>query len=332
MVRCSLGEVSVVRVGWNLSHVCRVLLATCSVACLHGGCSLLSKDECDHGEYRCLRDRVQICIDDPSIGAQWYTRDVCQDGTVCVEGPYICAFGGVPDPRCLVPGACSDPACYRNQTCDGTWILWCFHGYLTGQYQCPSGTCAVPDGGTEAVCAAPADPVCTLATTDNYFRCDGAVLVQCNGANRVAQRDCATSCFSCTDPPKVGQCVQTAQGIDCVPLGPPNPACANTSVGDFVCVGNTAYKCTLGYALSRQVCRSCVVDAGASSGCRGALFYPCTTTSDCADGLVCQADAFGIQSCRGACVTDTDCALLAEGVTDGLVQPSKWRCINGWCG
>jgi hypothetical protein len=208
----------VVRVGLHFILGLRVLLASSVVVCLNAGCDL-SGDQCESREQRCTANGVDNCQDDTN--GNYWRRDACLNGTVCVEGPYVCAFGTVRDPRCLAPpGVCTDPACYGTEACDGKWILRCTTGYLTDRFQC-SSLCVVPDGGTKVICAESADPdpVCNVKTDSYYELCNGDTLVRCNGVYRFDQRDCRTACDTCTAPPHVGTCVATTMtNASCEPL------------------------------------------------------------------------------------------------------------------
>ena len=116
-----------------------------------------------------------------------------------------------------------------------------------------------------------------------------------------------------------GLCRTADEQSFCTLSADPIPECEAGSH----CDGTTRIECISGY-LVRKV--SCAICGGTSTHCEGRLGSSCTTSTECADDLVCESGKCG-QSC--SCPDNVICEECAtESVSANWVP----ICRAGWCG
>ena len=172
--------------------------------------------------------------------------------------------------------------------------------------------------------------------TPDTWRCDGSLLQVCTphpggvyGMPPTYVRssdptwDTAADCGA-------GRCIAATGGgarAFCALDPARDPAC---TADGYACDATTLVTCRDGYALERQHCRTC--DASHAT-CAGALFASCSTSSDCADGMTCDATHACVQSC--ACADGSACAACdaadAESADPDNGAPVPLVCRAGAC-
>ena len=129
-----------------------------------------------------------------------------------------------------------------------------------------------------------------------------------------------------TEPTKNSYGVQL-QDAFCTLSAAALPVCANAS---NACDGTTAVECRAGFPIEEAICASCTV---AVNGCKGRIDSSCSTTSDCATGLVCTPR----HSCQAACACAEGARCESCGTAEReTVGPSRgapftFVCNSGLC-
>lgn len=165
------------------------------------------RDPCDGGPY-CDGDvAVSGCCTRACVGLEprvW--SKACPRFCVAAEEAAFCAESDEPDPRCPAHGDVSS-------SCDGSYRLHCYHGYIySPPRDCSPGLCVDDDPLAGCTRDSVPDPACIGAVDDRA--CSGSELLVCSGGGYVTGvADCGTD-VACTE-------TLTGQNFQCTWVWPP---------------------------------------------------------------------------------------------------------------
>ncbi len=259
-------------------------------ACREGLCRTVcaESDDCSGFYGQCDPD-LQHCV-------ECFNDAPCDADETCEEG--LCKFHCRSDDHCAADeacdeesGACFEQECEENSDCQG--------GYLCTESRCVS-----------------IDPVICEADT---LRCDGDVVVDCNGDGTDATRsDCAAD----------ERCVEDGDLAACLVLVcAPNEIGCSDAGGAFLCdatgTSRTEVPCNDNQYCQAGVCRNRQCEPS-SATCSGDALVLCdalgsaTESLLCDDTPACEDEAFG-------------CACVDDGCVPRVCQPETSECAaNGY--